>query len=117
MQKEMQLDNAALGWLFSVFYYTYTLAQFAIGLFLDRSNLRWTFAAAVLAWSVVAGLTSLASGFAALLAFRLLWASPNRRTGPPPCGLLRGPFRLRTGRSVMASSPVAQALAPSSRRL
>jgi MFS transporter, ACS family, hexuronate transporter len=68
----MELNNAALGWLFSVFYYTYTLAQFAIGVFLDRSNLRWAFAAAVLAWSMVAGLTALASGFTALLAFRLL---------------------------------------------
>src|SRR5438552_8170635 len=76
MQKEMHLDNAALGWLFSVFYYTYTLPQFAVGVLLDRSNLRWAFAAAALDWSVAAGLTSLASGFAALLAlaFRLLLA-------------------------------------------
>ena len=80
VQKEMHLDNAALGWLFSVFYYAYTLAQFAIGVFLDRSNLRWAFAAAVLAWSVVAGLTSLSNGFTTLLAFRLLLGiaeSPN----------------------------------------
>ena len=27
MQKEMQLDNAALGWLFSVFYYTRWLSS------------------------------------------------------------------------------------------
>src|SRR5437899_418419 len=30
------MQNAALGWLFSVFYYTYTLAQFAVGVNLDR---------------------------------------------------------------------------------
>ena len=48
------------------------LAQFAVGLVFDRSNLRWAFAAAVLAWSVAAGLTSLAGSFATLLLFRLL---------------------------------------------
>jgi ACS family hexuronate transporter-like MFS transporter len=72
IQKELGLNNEALGWLFSVFYYSYTIAMFAIGLALDRSNLRWAFAIAVLAWSAAAGLTSLAGGFASLLFFRLL---------------------------------------------
>ena len=72
IQKELGLNNEALGWLFSVFYYAYTIAMFAIGLVLDRSNLRWAFAVAVLAWSAAAGLTSLAGGFASLLFFRLL---------------------------------------------
>src|SRR3954462_941659 len=72
IQKELGLNNEALGWLFSVFYYAYTLAMFVVGLVLDRSNLRWAFAFAVLAWSAVAGLTSLAGGFASLLFFRLL---------------------------------------------
>jgi ACS family hexuronate transporter-like MFS transporter len=72
MQTELGLNNESLGWLFSVFYYSYTIAMFAIGLMLDRLNLRWAFGAAVLAWSTAAGLTSLASGFASLLFFRLL---------------------------------------------
>src|SRR5437764_5939813 len=72
IQKELGLDNEALGWLFSVFYYAYTFAMFVIGVVLDRTNLRWAFATAVLAWSVAAGLTSLAGGFASLLFFRLL---------------------------------------------
>ncbi len=72
IQKEMALDNVALGWLFSVFYYSYTLAQFGVGLFLDRANLRWAFALAVVAWSTAAGLTGLAGGFAGLFFFRLL---------------------------------------------
>ena len=72
IQKDLGLNNEALGWLFSVFYYTYTIAQFAIGPLLDRSNLRWAFAIAVLAWSAAAGLTPLAGGFASLLFFRLL---------------------------------------------
>jgi ACS family hexuronate transporter-like MFS transporter len=35
LQKEMHLDNEALGWLFSVFYYAYTLSQFVVGPLLD----------------------------------------------------------------------------------
>jgi ACS family hexuronate transporter-like MFS transporter len=72
IQKEMGLDNEALGWLFSVFYYSYTFSQFGVGLLLDRSNLRWTYGLGVLAWSATCALTSLSSGFWALIFFRLL---------------------------------------------
>ena len=72
VQKEMGLDNAALGWLFSIFYYSYTFSQFGVGALLDRWNLRWAFALAVVAWSAAAGLTAVAASFAGLLAFRLL---------------------------------------------
>ena len=60
----MGLDNAHLGWLFAIFYYSYTLFQFAVGPVLDRFNLRWCFAIAVMAWSLVVGLTGLSAGFA-----------------------------------------------------
>jgi len=72
LQKEMHLDNQALGWLFAVFYYSYTLAQFAVGPLLDRSHLRWAFGAAVVVWSAISGLTGLATGFAGFILFRLL---------------------------------------------
>ncbi len=72
IQREMHLDNEALGWLFSVFYCSYTLSQFAVGPALDRWNLRWAYSLAVLAWSAVAGLTAAAQGFAGLVSFRLL---------------------------------------------
>jgi ACS family hexuronate transporter-like MFS transporter len=71
LQKEMHLDNEALGWLFAIFYYTYTFSQMAVGPILDRVNLRWAFATAVFLWSLVSGLTGLANGFLALLIFRL----------------------------------------------
>ncbi|HXX23267.1 MAG TPA: MFS transporter [Terriglobia bacterium] len=70
LQREMSIDNAHLGWLFAIFYYSYTLLQFAVGPVLDRFNLRWCFAVAVLAWSVVSGMTGLATGFISLLVFR-----------------------------------------------
>jgi MFS transporter, ACS family, aldohexuronate transporter len=68
----MQLNNAHLGWLFAIFYYSYTVFQFAVGPVLDRFNLRWCFAIAVIGWSIVVGLTGLAAGFASLMVFRLL---------------------------------------------
>src|SRR5262245_59723629 len=80
LQDEMRFDNEALGWLFSVFYYAYTFAHFAVGLLLDRSHLRWAFALAVLAWSTVSAVTGLLEGFVGLLICRLLLGvteSPN----------------------------------------
>jgi MFS transporter, ACS family, aldohexuronate transporter len=72
LQKDMHLDNQALGWLFAAFYYAYTLSHFAAGPILDRSHLRWAFGTAVLAWSTVSMMTGLAAGFASLIVFRLL---------------------------------------------
>jgi ACS family hexuronate transporter-like MFS transporter len=72
LQKEMHLDNEALGWLFAVFYWAYMFSQFAVGPVLDRLHLRWAFGLAVLLWSLVSAATGLATGFASLIAFRLL---------------------------------------------
>jgi sugar phosphate permease len=72
LQHQMGLSNAHLGWLFAIFYYSYTLFQFGVGPVLDRFNLRWCFALAVMAWSLVLGLTGLATGFASLMVFRFL---------------------------------------------
>ena len=72
MQKELGLDNAKLGVLFSVFYYSYTFAQFGIGGLLDRLHIRWAYGVGVLLWSLSAALTALAGGFGALVFFRLL---------------------------------------------
>src|SRR5215831_5905676 len=72
LERELRLDNAALGWLFAVFYYAYTFAQVIIGPLMDRFHLRWAFGLAVLLWSAVSILTGLATGFAGLLVFRLL---------------------------------------------
>jgi ACS family hexuronate transporter-like MFS transporter len=106
LQHQMGFNNEHLGWLFAVFYYSYTLFQFAVGPVLDRFNLRWCFAFAVMAWSLVVGLTGLAAGFASLLVFRFLlgvteaanWPAGLRilvRTLPPEertlgCGIFDG---------------------------
>src|SRR5215831_7259056 len=67
LQKEMHLDNEALGWLFAVFYWAYMFSQFAVGPVLDRLHLRWAFGLAVLLWFLVSAATGLATGFASLI--------------------------------------------------
>jgi len=108
LQKEMHLDNEALGWLFAVFYYAYMFSQFAVGPLLDRLNLRWAFGAAVLLWSAVSAATGLASGFVSLIVFRLLlgiaeaanWPAAQSASWPAP-------WNRASGRSETEYSPAA----------
>lgn len=72
LQRDLHLDNVALGWLFAVFYYAYTFSQVAVGPIMDRFHLRWIFGFAVLLWSIVSIGTGLVTGFAGLIVFRLL---------------------------------------------
>ena len=72
IRTELDLNNEDLGWLFAVFYYSYTFAQFVAGGLLDRWRLRRAYGVGVLAWSCVAALTAIANGFASLIVFRLL---------------------------------------------
>src|ERR1051325_10605845 len=117
MQRELGLDNAALGWLFSGFYYAYTCAQFGVGMLLDRAHLRWAFGLAVLAWSVAAGLTSLATGFASLLVFRLLLGiseSANWPAGMRVVGRALPPYDRPLGNGIFTSgTSVGALIAPS----
>ena len=80
MKDELGLTNERLGTLFSLFYFSYTGAQFISGGLVDRSNLRWAYGGAVLLWSITGLMTSTAGGFMALGMFRVLLGiteSPN----------------------------------------
>ena len=91
LQKEMGLDNAALGWLFAVFYYAYMFAQMLVGPLLDRLHLRWAFGAAVLLWSLVSAATGLATGFVSLIVFRLLLGITEAANWPAAISRQRSP--------------------------
>ena len=108
LQHQMGLDNAHLGWLFAIFYYSYTLFQFAVGPVLDRFNLRWCFAIAVLAWSLVSGLTGLAAGFISLLVFRFLLGVTESANWPAGLRILVRTLPPRSGRWAAGYSTVAQ---------
>lgn len=66
------IDHAQFGWLVSAFSMAYLVAAPVAGSAVDRLGARLGFAAAVVAWTVVAGLHALATSFAVLFALRVL---------------------------------------------
>lgn len=70
IRDELALDNARLGTLLSAFYLAYGLMHLFVGWFLDRFDIRKTYAAFVGLWSVAQIATGLARGFGGLYACR-----------------------------------------------
>src|SRR5882724_3595099 len=71
LMEEYGWDEARIGLLQSVFFYGFTLSHLPGGWLADRHGGRRVLGAAVLVWSLVTGLTSLATTFAALVVLRL----------------------------------------------
>ncbi|HUK47762.1 MAG TPA: MFS transporter, partial [Terriglobales bacterium] len=72
IKSEFHLSAFQLGILFSAFFCTYTAMQFVIGWLVDRFDANWVLAAGFLIWSVATTATGFVSGFALLLALRLI---------------------------------------------
>lgn len=70
IQKELQIDNAQLGMLFSAFFFAYGIMHFFIGWFLDRFNIRIVYAVFVSLWSVAQMVTGLPKTFAGIFSCR-----------------------------------------------
>ena len=71
VQTELALDNAELGFLMSVFLYSYNAMHLFVGFFLDRFNIRFVYAAFVALWSLAQMLTGLARGFVSICLARV----------------------------------------------
>lgn len=71
MGKELGLNAAVMGLVFSAFSWTYAAAQIPGGVFLDRVGARLTYFFSVTVWSMFTLLQGFAGGLASLLAFRL----------------------------------------------
>ncbi len=69
---ELGIDPAQKGILLSSFFWTYALCQIPAGWLVDRYDVRWVFGAGFMLWSGATFATGLGSGFALLLALRLL---------------------------------------------
>ncbi|HZT32659.1 MAG TPA: MFS transporter [Bryobacteraceae bacterium] len=69
---ELALTPAQLGWLFSAFFWTYSVFQILSGWLVDRFSVNWVYAAGYLLWSAATLATGLTGTFAALFAVRLL---------------------------------------------
>jgi len=69
---ELSLSPAKLGILLSVFFWTYTVMQFAMGWLVDHFDVNRILAAGFLLWSLATATTGLVRGFALLLVMRLI---------------------------------------------
>src|SRR5487761_1621354 len=72
MQDELHLSAGELGVLLSAFYYGYVVCMPATGWLAERFGARAVLAAGVALWSLATFGTGFASGFATLLALRIL---------------------------------------------
>jgi MFS family permease len=70
--KDFNLDATQQALVFSAFFWTYTYLQIPIGLFADRTNLRWLYAGAFALWSFAQGITGFAGSVGMLIACRML---------------------------------------------
>lgn len=72
MKDELHLTASQLGLMLSVFYWTYVPGQILAGWLSEKINPYRAYALGLFVWSVATALTGLASGFALLIALRLL---------------------------------------------
>lgn len=78
--RDLKLDPASLGLVFSAFFVGYALCCMAGGMAADRFGPRKVIVCTILAWSLFCGLTGVAISFASLLVIRLFF------------GMAEGPF-------------------------
>jgi ACS family D-galactonate transporter-like MFS transporter len=72
LKEELHLSASQLGFLFSAFFWTYTVCIFVSGWLADRFNVNWVLAAGFTAWSLATAATGLVHGFVMLFLMRLL---------------------------------------------
>lgn len=72
IRQDLQLEPTTLGVLFSVFSWSYALAQLPGGWLLDRLGTRRTYFLSLALWSATTALHSLASGLRSLFTMRLM---------------------------------------------
>src|SRR5580693_5139823 len=72
LKDELHLSASQIGLLFSAFFWTYIPSQLLAGWLAERINAYRTMALGVAIWSLATAATGLATGFAALIALRLL---------------------------------------------
>jgi MFS family permease len=72
LKGELGLSNSQMGVLFSAFFWSYAPMQPVAGWLAQRLDLRWLLGGGLTLWALATTLTGIASGFAALLALRIL---------------------------------------------
>jgi MFS family permease len=72
IQKELGLSNTAIGFLISAFFFTYTPGQLLAGWLAEKLDPYRTLALGLALWSLATMATGFATGFASLIALRLV---------------------------------------------
>ena len=72
LQHDFHLSPQAVGFLFSAFFWSYSLAQLPGGLLLDRFGIKTVGRWGTFLWSAASGATALCSGYAGIFTARLL---------------------------------------------
>ena len=70
--KDFNLDPVQMGWLFSAFFWSYSVCHLAAGWLVDRYDVKWVYAIGFLIWSLATVAMGAFSGFALFFALRLL---------------------------------------------
>lgn len=69
---DLKLDPVQMGWLFSAFFWSYSVCHLFAGWLVDRYDVKWVYAVGFLIWSVATVAMGVFSGFAMFFALRLL---------------------------------------------
>lgn len=72
LQKELAINSAQIGVLFSAFFWSYAFFQLVSGWLADRFDPNWVLLTGFVAWSVATAATGWISGFLSLFLLRLL---------------------------------------------
>jgi MFS family permease len=70
--REFGLNDEQMGWLFSAFFWSYSLCHLAAGWLVDRFDVKWIYAWGFLIWSLATASMGIFSGFAVFFALRLM---------------------------------------------
>lgn len=83
VQRDLGIDAAQMGIVFSTFFVGYALFNFIGGLASDRLGPKRVYVIAVGLWSIFCGMTAITIGFVSLLIVRLLFGMAEGRSARP----------------------------------
>lgn len=92
IQRELKIDDARMGLVFSAFSLAYVLFEVPTGRWGDRYGSRGVLTRIVVWWSLFTAMTGMAGGFAALLAIRFLFGAGEAGALPNSARVLRAWF-------------------------
>ena len=107
MTKELHIEPAMLGILFSAFFASYTIFGLFGGFIIDRFSPKWFYAGAMLVWSIFCGLTAVATSFTQLMIFRIIFGMGESPMSPVTTKMTRNWFPRDELGMVMGITPPA----------